>query len=64
MQPNDDNTKQASGRPATAGPNLSSDQAVPPRPDSEIRDRMAEDAVYTDEEEALVQERLKNLGYL
>jgi hypothetical protein len=64
MQPIDDSPKQEPGQPATAVPNLSSDQAVPPRPDSEIRDRMAEDAVYTDEEEALVQERLKNLGYL
>jgi hypothetical protein len=64
MQPNDDNTKQASGRPATAGPNLPSDHAVSPRPDSETRDRTVEDSVYTDEEEALVQEHLKNLGYL
>lgn len=64
MQPVDDSTRKAPGKQAMKGPDLSSDQTVSVRPDTEVRSSTVEGAAYTDDEEALVQERLKNLGYL
>jgi hypothetical protein len=49
------------GRPPTSGSNPSPPREVPLRTADEVH---KETEAYTAEEEALVEERLKNLGYL
>ena len=63
MNPIDDSTNRVPGWSFTELTSTS-DGAVLPPADAGIPSSAVEDGVYTDEEEALVQERLKNLGYL